>query len=139
MVESDKILFKDFQIINELTTFVEKRDTFAAEEGCHDDLVMCMVIYAWAVAQDYFKEMTDQSVREELYEKDKTQLEEDMSPFGFIMDGQDDSEYLEKSSGLRWRDASQYDEYGVPYSPWEWERRTYRDSGVGDPSWWRQY
>ena len=83
MVESDKILFKDFQIINELTTFVEKRDTFSAEEGCHDDLVMCMVIYAWAVAQDYFKEMTDQSVREELYEKDKTQLEEDMSPVRF--------------------------------------------------------
>ena len=63
MVESDKIIFKDFQIINELTTFVEKRDSFSAEDGCHDDLVMCMVIYAWAVAQDYFKEMTDQSVR----------------------------------------------------------------------------
>ena len=59
---------------------LRRRDSFSAEEGCHDDLVMCMVIYAWAVAQDYFKEMTDQSVREELYEKDKTQLEEDMSP-----------------------------------------------------------
>ena len=55
MVESDKIIFNDFQIINELTTFVEKRDSFSAEDGCHDDLVMCMVIYAWAVAQDYFQ------------------------------------------------------------------------------------
>ena len=139
MVEGDKILFKDFQIINELTTFVEKRDTFMAEEGCHDDLVMCMVIYAWAVAQDYFKEMTDQSVREELYEKDKSQLEEDMSPFGFITDGMDDNVYHEKDSGLVWNDTSQFDEYGVPYSPWQWEQRTYNRDNGPDPTWWRQY
>ena len=87
MVESDKVLFKDFQIINELTTFIEKKNSFEAEDGCHDDLVMCLVMYAWAVAQDYFIEMTDQNVREELYEKDKRSLEEDMSPFGFIVDG----------------------------------------------------
>jgi hypothetical protein len=87
MVESDKVLISDFNIINELTTFIERRNSFAAEDGCHDDMVMCMVIYAWAVAQDYFKEMTDQSIRKELYEKDKDSLEEDMAPFGFIDDG----------------------------------------------------
>ena len=81
MIESDKLFVNDFHIINELTTFVEKRDSFSAEEGCHDDLVMCMVIYAWELA-GLLREMTDQSIREELYEKDKTQPEEDMSPFG---------------------------------------------------------
>jgi hypothetical protein len=55
-----------------------------------------MVMYAWAVAQDYFVEMTDQNVREELYEKDKRSLEEDMSPFGFIVDGTDDEVIVEK-------------------------------------------
>ena len=119
MVESDKILFKDFEIINELTTFVEKRDSFSAEEGCHDDLVMCMVIYAWAVAQDYFKEMTEQSVREELYEKDKTQLEEDMAPFGFILDGGDGADVVDEEGRL-WKSADGFSEYGMPYSPWEW-------------------
>ena len=84
MVESDKVNIVDFNIINELTTFIERRNSFAAEDGCHDDMVMCMVIYAWAVAQNYFKEMTDQSIRKELYEKDKDSLEEDMSPFGFV-------------------------------------------------------
>jgi hypothetical protein len=137
MVESDKILFKDFQIINELTTFVEKRDSFSAEEGCHDDLVMCMVIYAWAVAQDYFKEMTDQSVREELYEKDKTQLEEDMSPFGFIVGSGDEGTFVD--GGEVWRtewESDRYDkyrdrmdEYGMPYSPWEY-------SGTPNTDWW---
>ena len=131
MVESDKVLFNDFQIINELTTFVEKRDTFSAEDGCHDDLVMCMVMYAWAVAQDYFKEMTDQSIREELYEKDKDQLEEDMSPFGFIVDGTDD--YEMDAQGQFWKQEWEHDrydkyrdkmdEYGMPHSPWEYGGR----------------
>jgi hypothetical protein len=83
--------------------------------------------------------MTDQSIREELYEKDKTQLEEDMSPFGFITDGMDDSVYNEKESGLVWNDASQYDEYGMPHSPWQWEQRTYNRDNGPDPTWWRQY
>ena len=131
MVESDKVLFNDFQLINELTTFVEKRESFSAEDGCHDDLVMCLVIYAWAVAQDYFKEMTDQSVREELYEKDKTQLEEDMSPFGFINDGLEEEIIVEKKTGLVWSGAD-IDEYGAPMSPWQWDSSSYG----GDPSWW---
>ena len=100
---------------------------------------MCMVIYAWAVAQDYFREMTDQSVREELYEKDKNQLEEDMSPFGFISNGLDETIYHEKDSGLVWNDSSQFDEYGVPYSPWSFEERTYGNQSGPDPTWWRNY
>ena len=130
MVESDKIIFNDFHLINELTTFVEKRESFSAEDGCHDDLVMCLVIYAWAVAQDYFREMTDQSVREELYEKDKDSLEEDMSPFGFIMDGSDDDVIVDKDNGLVWSGAST-DEYGTPNSNWQWAQPY-----GGDPSWW---
>ena len=141
LVESDKVIFNDFQIINELTTFVEKRDSFSAEEGCHDDLVMCMVIYAWAVAQDYFREMTDQSVREELYEEDKEGLEADMAPFGFILDGNEEDTIVDKKEGLVWQGADKYDEYGVSYSPWSWEQRNYgRDTSYGgDPSWWRDY
>jgi hypothetical protein len=130
MVESDKILFKDFQIINELTTFIEKKNSFEAEDGCHDDLVMCLVMYAWAVAQDYFREMTDQNVREELYEKDKRQLEEDMSPFGFIVDGlDDDSEVVDGEVWTKttWDEDPYWDkykpkidEYGMAQSDWQW-------------------
>ena len=133
MVESDKIIFNDFQIINELTTFVEKRDSFSAEDGCHDDLVMCMVIYAWAVAQDYFKEMTDQSVRQEMYEEDKLGIESDMAPFGFVTDGLEEGTFVE--GGQVWKESSQYDEYGTPHSPWTWEDRTYG----GNPDWFSQF
>ena len=88
----------------------EKKASFEAEDGCHDDLVMCLVMYAWAVAQDYFREMTDQSVREELYEKDKRQLEEDMSPFGFVVDGTEDEVIVEKEKGLVWTMATEFDD-----------------------------
>ena len=123
MVESDKVLFWDFNLINELTTFIEKNKSFAAEDGCHDDLVMCMVIYAWAVAQDYFKEMTDQSIREQLYEKDKDSLEEDMAPFGFIDDGTNPGTFV--SDGEVWTTQG---EYGTPMGNWQW--------GQANTDWW---
>lgn len=122
MVESDKVIFNDFQLINELTTFVEKRGSFEAEDGCNDDLAMCLLIYAWACAQDYFTELTDQSIRKELYEKDKDTLEEDMSPFGFIVNGLEDDLDVEKDGSV-WTRVD-VDEYGAPQGNWQWGANT---------------
>jgi len=69
LIESDKLLSCDYDIMSELTTFIQKSNSFEAEEGCHDDLAMCLVIYAWLVQTDYFKELTDQDVRKRLYEE----------------------------------------------------------------------
>jgi hypothetical protein len=106
-IESDKLIFNDYEIISELTTFIEKSNSFMAEEGCNDDLAMCLVIYAWLVAQDYFKEMTDQDIRKKLYEDQKNQIEQDMAPFGFINDGMQDESFVD-AEGDRWYT----DEYG---------------------------
>ena len=107
MIEEDKLIFNDYEIISELTTFISKHNSFEAEEGCNDDLAMCLVIYAWLVAQDYFKELTDQDVRKRLYEEQKNQIEQDMAPFGFINDGLDDNSFVD-DEGDRWFT----DEYG---------------------------
>ena len=107
MIEEDKLIFNDYEIISELTTFISKHNSFEAEEGCNDDLAMCLVIYAWLVAQDYFKELTDQDVRKRLYEEQKNQIEQDMAPFGFINDGLDDNSFVDED-GDRWYT----DEYG---------------------------
>ena len=45
-----------------------------AEDGCHDDLAMCLVIFAWLVAQDFFKRMTDSDVRNESMKNKRTKL-----------------------------------------------------------------
>ena len=102
MIEADKILFKDYNVISELTTFISKSNSFEAEDGCNDDLAMCLVIYAWLVAQDYFKELTDQDVRKRLYEEQKNQIEQDMAPFGFLDDGINDESSFVDSEGDRW-------------------------------------
>ena len=107
LIEEDKLFFNDYEIISELTTFVAKHNSFEAEEGCNDDLAMCLVIYAWLVAQDYFKELTDQDVRKRIYQEQKNQIEQDMAPFGFINDGLDDSTFVDED-GDRWFT----DEYG---------------------------
>ena len=79
LLEDDKLLTVDYDIISELTTFSQKHNSFEAEEGCNDDLAMCLVIFSWLVQQDYFKEMTDQDVRKRLYEEQKNQIEQDMA------------------------------------------------------------
>ena len=87
LVESDKMPIQDFNIIEELSTFIRKGQSFQAEEGANDDLVMCLVIFAWLSNQRYFKELTDQDVRARLYEEQKNAIEQDMAPFGFKNDG----------------------------------------------------
>ena len=116
IIESDKLIFNDYEILSELTTFIQKSNTFQAEEGCNDDLAMCLVIYAWLVAQDYFKELTDQDVRKRLYDEQKNQIEQDMAPFGFISDGMDSMESFVDEDGDRWHT----DEYGDRSYMWDY-------------------
>ena len=117
LMEDDKIVTNDYDIIAELTTFVQKKQSWEAEDGCHDDLAMCLVIFAWLVAQDYFKEMTDTDVRKRIYEEQKNQIEQDMAPFGFILDGVDDDDEFVDGNGARWMKA---DEYGDRSFMWEY-------------------
>jgi len=115
LLEDDKLLTVDYEIISELTTFSQKHNSFEAEEGCNDDLAMCLVIFSWLVAQDYFKEMTDNDVRKRIYEEQKNQIEQDMAPFGFISDGLDDDSFIDKN-GERWY----ADEYGDRSYMWDY-------------------
>ena len=116
LIESDKLLSCDYDIMSELTTFIQKHNSFEAEEGCNDDLAMCLVIYAWLVQQDYFKELTDQDVRKRLYEEQKNAIEQDMAPFGFMDDGMGDDNFVD-DEGDRWFKA---DEYGDKSYMWEY-------------------
>ena len=129
LVETDKVLINDYDIIAELTTFIQKRQSFEADDGCHDDLAMCLVIFGWLVAQDYFKEMTDNDIRSRIYEEQKNQIEQDMAPFGFIDDGLGTYEKEKDQEGNVWVVADNKgwyegenprDEYGELSSLWEY-------------------
>jgi hypothetical protein len=116
LLEDDKLITNDYEIISELTTFAQKGNSFEAEDGCNDDLAMCLVIFSWLVAQDYFKEMTDNDVRKRLYEEKKNEIEQDMAPFGFISDGFNDEGTFVDNEGDRWHT----DEYGDRSYMWEY-------------------
>jgi len=116
LIEEFKLLTLDYEIISELTTFAQRNNSFEAEEGCNDDLAMCLVLFAWLVAQDYFKEMTENDVRKRIYEEQKDQIEQDMAPFGFISDGFNDETTFVDGEGDRWYT----DEYGDRSYMWEY-------------------
>ena len=102
LIESDKLLIPDYDIMSELSTFIVKGSSFQADDGCTDDLVACLFIFAWAVDQVYFKELTDNDIRERMYAEQKEQLEQDMAPFGFVDNGIDEPEVEVDEYGTRW-------------------------------------
>jgi hypothetical protein len=87
LVENDKIIINDFDSIAEMNTFVRVRDSYAAEEGNNDDLVMGLVLFAWLTAQSYFKDATNIDIRQVLLREQNMLAEEEMTPFGIIDDG----------------------------------------------------
>lgn len=87
LIESNKLLIQDFDTIAELNTFVRNRDTYKAEEGNNDDIVMGLVLFAWLTAQSYFKDSTNIDIRKVLLEENNMLTDEDLAPVGFIDDG----------------------------------------------------
>jgi hypothetical protein len=95
LIEEKKLLIPDADVISEISTFIEVRGSYGADEGYHDDLVMCLVLFSWLVTNPYFKEITDVNLREAIYQKKIQQIEEEMLPLGFINDGQHEEVYVE--------------------------------------------
>jgi len=106
MVEDDKLIIQDLQIISELSTFIVKGQSFEADDGCTDDLVACLFIFAWATDQTYFKELTDMDIRQTMMREQQDMLEQDMAPFGFVVNGLEDENI-----------GTMVDEYGTRWSP----------------------
>jgi len=102
LIEGDKILIQDFDIISELSSFVQKGNSYEADEGFHDDLVMCLVLFGWAARSDYFKELTDIDIRQKLYDTKISGMEDDMLPFGLYEDGLEDAAEMVDASGDVW-------------------------------------
>ena len=118
LIEDDKLIFQDYDIISELTTFIQKGQAWEAEEGCNDDLAMCLVIFSWLATTDYFRELHDSDVRARMYMEQKEAIEADMAPFGFISDGMDDESFVDPE-GQVWNNADTVGEYGAMSFMWE--------------------
>jgi hypothetical protein len=108
MIEQDKLVVSDLDVISEFSTFISKGISYEASEGYHDDLVDTLILFSWLTTQTYFREIIDIDTRRKLYEKRLQDLEASLSPFGFIEDGILDFE------AERQRDASLLSREGSP-------------------------
>jgi hypothetical protein len=98
--EEKKLLIRDADTISEISTFIQKRSSYQADEGYHDDLVMPLVLFSWLTTNPYFKDLTNINIRKELYEQRIQNIEQELTPFGIIDDGQDD--IIVDSEGQIW-------------------------------------
>jgi len=112
LIENDKLIIEDFDTLEELASFVSRRQTYMAEEGAHDDLVMGLVLFSWVVRNEYFKEMTDHDVRKMLAEEKAKSLEQEMLPFGFFDDGNE--EVVVDNNGDVWSQSG----WGIDNNSW---------------------
>jgi hypothetical protein len=92
LVEEKKLLVTDMDTIAEISTFIEKKNSYMADEGYHDDLVMTLVLFSWLTTNPYFKELNDVNLRQVMYENHMKRIEEELTPFGVIVDGLEDEQ-----------------------------------------------
>ena len=102
LVEDTKLIVEDFNTVDEFCSFVAKGDSFEAEDNHHDDLVMTLVLFGWLTTQAYFKQITGSDIRKDLYEDQMKNLEEEMTPFGFVDDGVVDNIVVD-GNGTTWK------------------------------------
>ena len=105
LIENDKLIIEDAETIEELTTFISSHSSFKADDGYTDDLVMTLVLFSWATRQEFFKNLTDNDVRLAMYSDDIKKIEDELLPFGYIMDGKTDTDL---SDDKKWSETDKW-------------------------------
>lgn len=92
LVEENKLIIQDPDVIAEISTFIERKGSYAADDGYHDDLVMTLVLFSWLTSNPYFKDLNSIDLRRVMYENQMLQIENEMTPLGWFNDGSTESE-----------------------------------------------
>lgn len=91
LIESDQLLINSHEILQELGVFVQKRSGYAAEDTkINDDLMTCLWLFAWLTKQTLFSDLTNVNIRHLLANRREREIEESLTPFGFISTGDDE-------------------------------------------------
>jgi hypothetical protein len=92
LVENNKLLIHDIDAISELSTFIEKGGSYSADSSKHDDIAMCLVLFAWATTTELFSDLTNNNhSRLTLYERQLQVADNEMLPVGWISNGIDEN------------------------------------------------
>lgn len=118
LVENNKLLIFDKDVISEFSTFVEQKGTFKADIGYNDDLTMTLVLFSWASNDPLFKDIMNANNRQALFKQQMINIEEELTPFGFIDNGIPEHQLVEVIDGDVWLT----DQYKSDYSDFIKER-----------------
>ena len=102
LIEQDQILINDYDTIRELSTFSRRGNSYEAESGNHDDLVMCLVLFGWLSDQTFFREITDINTMNKLKQRNEDEMLESLLPVGFNNMHEEDSELMGESDFRNW-------------------------------------
>jgi hypothetical protein len=60
-------------------------------------------MFSWFSSQELFKDLTNKDLRKNLYDDQIQQIEDDLTPFGFIEDGINDEDKYIVEDGEVWK------------------------------------
>lgn len=103
LIEENKLLINDIDVISEISTFIEVKNSYAADEGYHDDLIMTLVLFGWITSNAFFKDLTSPGFRQKIFDARMEDIKNSLTPFGGYDDGQkDSSKVFVDSAGNEW-------------------------------------
>lgn len=101
LLEMDYLVIEDQETIEELGTFIAKNASYEADDECHDDTVMPLVLFSWFIKTDLFNEYCGSNIGEDLYRKSTDRAMESVLPFGYIVRANEaEKEYTAGVSGF---------------------------------------
>lgn len=97
MISAEMITIVDFNTLTELRHFVQSKESYAAERGETDDLVMPLVNFAYFSSTEKFKYLFDKSFTEEFRNKYEEDIYESLAPMPMF-----NTTASEESENLDW-------------------------------------
>ena len=84
LIERGMLEIDDQDTIDELSTFIAVGVSYEADDGCHDDCVMPLVLFSWMVKQEWFADLTERSASADMRSRLSSMEEQQMFVFGGI-------------------------------------------------------
>lgn len=84
LLEECRLQVCDEDTIDELLVFVKDKNSWSADKGKHDDLVMGLVLFSWLSDQKFFLEWTSINTVQSLSSISATQVQANLLNFGYI-------------------------------------------------------
>lgn len=109
LVEQQQLVINDHNTIYEISRFSKKGTSYEAEQGCNDDLVMTLVLFAWMTNDQFFKQMTDINTLNELRNIRTEQMENEFAALGFVITSGGDEFRPTKAASVDYRKLTSND------------------------------